>query len=291
MKTAADRLGYQVETKGNGIVVGKAANRLVYYAATFLFSLIYIIPMWMVVVNSFKTTQEANLFNISLPDAFTLDNYATVFQNAGIVRAFVNGLVQSTGSVVLILLLASLASFAIARSKQTSVRLAYYVFIVGLIVPVAFIPTYLVLNKLYLLNTYAGLILVNATYGLPMSIFLYTGFIKSVPAELDEAGIIDGCRPLTLFYKIIFPLLKPVTMTLVIFNFVGSWNDIQIPLFFANGDKWGLPLTVYNFYGSYMQSWNLIFADIVITVFPLLILYIVAQKHIISGMTAGAVKG
>ena len=266
-------------------------SRLGYYAATFLFSLVYIIPMWMVLINSFKTSKEANLFQISLPENFTFDNYTTVFKNGGILLAFLNGIIQSTGSVVLILLLASMASFAIARSKQTKVRISYYVFIVGLIIPVAFIPTYLVLNKLYLLNTYTGLILVSATYGLPMSIFLYTGFIKSIPSELDEAGIIDGCRPLTLFYRIIFPLLKSVTMTLIIFNFVGSWNDIQIPLFFANGDKWGLPLTVYNFYGSYMQSWNLIFADIVITVFPLLLLYIVAQKHIISGMTAGAVKG
>src|SRR5690606_37439513 len=134
-------------------------------------------------------------------------------------------------------------------------------FITGLIVPVAFIPTYLVLNKLELLNTYSGLILVSATFGLPMSVFLYACFIRTIPAELDEAGIIDGCKPLTLFFRIIFPLLKPVTMTLLIFNFVGSWNDIQVPLFFANGDKWALPLTVYTFYGSYMQSWNLIFAD------------------------------
>ncbi|MFD2329577.1 carbohydrate ABC transporter permease [Cohnella sp. GCM10020058] len=269
----------------------KPSRKTFYYLATFLFSLVYIVPMWMVVVNSLKDAKEANLFGVSLPSSLKFDNYRTVFESANVGRAFANGMILSVGSVVLILVLASLASFAIARSRRRSLQIYYYIFIVGLIVPVAFIPTYLVLDKLYLLNTYTGLVLVSATFGLPMSIFLYAGFIRTIPSELDEAGIIDGCRPLALFFRIIFPLLKPVTMTLLIFNFVGSWNDIQIPLFFANGDKWGLPLTVYNFYGSYLQSWNLIFADILMTVFPLLLLYILAQRHIISGMTAGAVKG
>jgi raffinose/stachyose/melibiose transport system permease protein len=179
----------------------------------------------------------------------------------------------------------------IARRKERVTNACYYLFVLGLIVPIAFIPTYLVLNTLHLLGTYAGLILIFSTYGLPISVFLYAGFIKTIPSQLDEAAILDGCGPIRLFFQMIFPLLKPVTVSLFIFNFVGAWNDVMIPLFFSNSDKWALPLTVYNFYGTYQQSWNLIFADIIITVFPLLIIYIFGQKYIVSGMTAGAVKG
>ena len=133
--------------------------------------------------------------------------------------------------------------------------------------------------------------MIFTTYGLPMAVFLYTGFIKTVPRELDEAAFIDGCGPVRLFYQIIFPLLKPVTMTIFILSFIGAWNDVMIPMFFSNSGKWALPLTVYNFYGGYVKSWNYIFADIIITISPLLLVYIFAQKYVIAGMTAGAVKG
>jgi len=108
---------------------------------------------------------------------------------------------------------------------------------------------------------------------------------------MDESAIMDGCGSLRMFYRVIFPLLKPVTVTIFIFCFIGAWNDVMIPLFFTSGDKWALPLTIYNFYSSRAQAWNLIFADVVITVAPLLAVYIFAQRYIISGMTAGAVKG
>lgn len=265
-------------------------RKIIYYVVTAAFALVFIAPLFMVLTNSFKTAKEAGKFTIALPTEWLFSNYSMVFESANIGRAFINGVVISTGSVVTILFAASIAAYAIARSKSKWANALYYVFLCGLVIPVAFIPTYLVLDKLNLLGSYIGLILVSATYGLPMSIFLYTGFIKTIPRELDEAAIVEGCPPARLFYSILLPLLKPVTMTLVIFNFVGCWNDIQVPLYFSNSDKWALPLTVYSFYGAYSSSWNLIFADIVLTVLPLLILYIIGQKYIISGMTAGAVK-
>ena len=164
-------------------------------------------------------------------------------------------------------------------------------FILGLIVPVAYIPTYLVLDRLHLLDTYLGIILIFTTYGLPQSVFLYVQFAKTIPRELDEAAILDGCSTMQLFSRVIFPLLKPTTATVFVLSFVGAWNDVMIPMFFVNGNKWALPLTVYNFYGGYMKSWNLVFADIMLTIAPLIVVYLVAQKQIVSGMTAGAVKG
>ena len=254
-------------------------------------AILYLAPTWIVLVNSFKEKKLANQFGTSLPQVWKFSNYADVFKSSNIPQAFLNGVVISCGSVLLIVLLGSLAAFVIARSDSKLVRSFYYVFLAGLVIPVAFIPTYLVLNTFKLLNTYPGLILISATYGLPMSIFMYVGFVKTVPRDLDEAGIIDGCTPLSLYWRVVFPLLKPITATLVVLNFVGCWNDVQVPLFFASSDKWALPMTVYNYYGAHASSWNLIFADIIITIMPLLLLYIFAQNFIMEGMTAGAVKG
>ena len=269
----------------------KHIQRKAFSLMTMCASFLFLVPLYMVLINSLKPRREAALFSIKLPTQWQWDNYRQVLESAHILQAFVNGLIISIGSGVLIILVSSLCAYVIARSRQKWAQTQYYLFLSGLVIPVAFIPTYLVLNALNLLNTYAGLILVAATYGLPMSIFLYAGFVKTIPRELDEAAVIEGCPPLQFFFQIVFPLIKPVTMTLVIFNFVGSWNDIQIPLYFSSSDKWALPLTVYNFYGAHSSAWNLIFADIIITIFPLLILYVFAQKYITEGMTAGAVKG
>lgn len=259
----------------------------------FLVSLVYIIPVWMVLINSFKTSADANMMGIFFPvdGRFHFENYIQVFNEGGIARAFINGLVEATASVILIIIAASTAAFVIARNNSRLTNSIFLLFIMGLIVPVAYIPTYLVLDRLHLLDTYAGIILIFTTYGLPQSLFLYVQFIKTIPRELDEAAILDGCSSLQLFSKIIFPLLRPITATVFILSFVGAWNDVMIPMFFVNGNKWALPLTVYNFYGGYMKSWNLVFADIIITIAPLIIIYLFAQKHIEEGMTAGAVKG
>ena len=259
----------------------------------FICSLFYVVPIWMVLVNSFKAPADANMMSIGFPEDSTihLENYITVFEEGGIARAFFNGLLEASVSTVIIIIAASACAFVIARMKGKVYSIIYYAFVAGLIVPAAYIPTYLVLNTLNLLDTYSGIILIFSTYGLPMAVFLYVGFIKTIPKELDEAAIVDGCSSFRLFAQIIFPLLKPVTATQFILSFVGAWNDVMNPMFFTNGSKWALPLTVYNFYGANIKHWNLIFADIVITVLPLVLVYLCCQKHIISGMTAGAVKG
>lgn len=259
----------------------------------FLFSLAYIAPIWMVFINSIKNKADANMMGITLPEdnVLHLSNYIKVIEHGGIYRSFFNGVIEATLSVAVIILVASSCAFILARCKGKIYNIVFYTFIMGLIIPVAFIPTYLVLNTLHMINTYAGLILIFTTYGLPSSIFLYTGFIKTIPKELDEAAFLDGCGCFKTYFTIILPLLKPVTVTIFILSFIGAWNDTQIPLFFASGDHWALPLTVYNFYGAFEKSWNLVFADVIITILPLLIIYMIGQKYIVSGMTAGAVKG
>lgn len=259
----------------------------------FLMSIMFIAPIWMVAVNSIKSKAEANLLGMAFPKdgIIHLINYFKVIEQGGILRSFMNGLIESTFSVVIIVLAASSCAYILARRKGKIYNIIFYTFIMGLIIPVAFIPTYLVLNKLNLVNTYAGLIFIFTTYGLPSAIFLYTGFVKTIPRELDEAALLDGCSCFRAFFSIILPLLKPVTVTISILSFIGAWNDTQIPLFFASGDHWALPLSVYNFYGAHEKSWNLVFADVIIIILPLVIIYMIGQKYIISGMTAGAVKG
>ena len=137
-----------------------------------------------------------------------------------------------------------------------------------------------------------GLVFVYAAIYLPFSVMLYSSFIKTLPVELDEAGVIDGTTGFNLFWRIIFPLLRPATMTVGVLAFMWVWNDFQYPLYLLNSSgKWTLPLSVYSFYGQYSRSWNLVCADMVIVSIPVVLIYIFAQRYIVSGMTAGAVKG
>lgn len=253
--------------------------------------LIYLVPVWMVLTNSLKQTYEANEFGFGFPSVFHFENYVTVFQSADIFRALKNGVFLACTVGAVSIVISSMASYFIARSKRRFARFSYGYFVSGIIIPIALVPTYFALLFMKLNNTYVGLILVFVAYTLPLSVFLYTGFIKTIPRDLDEAAITDGCGNLYMFFKVIFPLLAPVTATVGVFNFVGVWNSVSVYLFFASGDKWALPMTVYSFFGKYSQSWNLVFADIMITIIPCLLIYAFGQKYLISGMTAGAVKG
>ena len=137
-----------------------------------------------------------------------------------------------------------------------------------------------------------SVVFVYAALNTAFSIFLYTGFVKSLPKALDEAAFIEGANIFQVYLKIVTPLLLPVNATVAIMVFMGVWNDISIPLYFLpDSSKWTMPLSVYNFYGMYSREWNLIFADLVLTSLPVIILYVFAQRFIVSGMTAGAMKG
>lgn len=248
------------------------------------------IPLWMVFVNSFKPLDEALELGLGFPRQFTLENYMVVFREANALRALINGLIVATSTVIVTIATSSVAGFFFSRSSTRLSKSMYNVFFAGLIIPVAVIPTYLIIFLLKLNNTYIGLILIFITYTLSFDIFLYTGYIKTIPREMDEAAIIDGCGKIRMFFNVIFPLIKPVTVTVLVFNFLGVWNDVQSQLFFASADKWSMPMTVFNFYGKYVAKWNLIFADLIITIVPMFIIYLLAQKYIVDGMTAGAIK-
>ena len=162
----------------------------------------------------------------------------------------------------------------------------------GIALPLDNIALMKVMVGLHLMNTRVGIYLLYAAIGLPLSIFIAHGFMSGIPRELDEAAVIDGCNACNLFLNVIVPLLKPVASTLFILNFLNTWNDFTMAIYFLNGsDKMPVTLSVYNFFGQFQKSWNLVCADIMLTAFPVLIVYLFAQKYIIQGLTSGAVKG
>ena len=266
-------------------------TKVIYEAIMCIFSFLFIIPIWMVVVNSFKTEKEAAFFGIKLPSQFQLQNYVTVFKEANIVRALTNGLFYCFIICILAIVFSSMAAFAITRIKSKLTEISYFIFLSGIVIPGAIIPTYFLIQKMGLVGKYASVIFVLLSMTMPLGMFLYSGFIKSIPKELDEAAIIDGAGKLTLFFRIIFPLLKPATMTLIILNFMGIWNDVTTQLYFVDSSKWTMPMMVYRFTGLYASKWNLIFADLVLTSIPVIIVYLIGQKYMVSGMLSGAVKG
>lgn len=253
--------------------------------------LFYLVPLWMVFANSLKTSTGAGLMGLWLPDKLEWGNYLFVLQEANVFRGLYNGLSMGFATVCLQIFISSTAAFYLARVRKRASTFFYNYFISGLIIPASIIPIYLEMRLLGLTNTSIGLLILFVTGGIPLAIFLFTGFIKSVPRELDEAAIIDGCGPLQLFFRIVFPLLKPVTITVAIFGFIGVWNNVTTYLYFANSSKYPLPLSIYAFFGKYSQSWNLVFADILIGIIPCLVLFIIGQRYMISGLVAGAVKG
>jgi len=255
-------------------------------------SLIVLIPMVVLFLNSFKTQGESNKMSLSLPKEWIFANYKIVIEQGKLVSSFFNSLLYSTCSVLIITIVVAAAAFVIARNRRGINNIIYYFIISGIAIPINNVALMQVLKALHLVNTRIGIILIYAAINIPLSLFLSYGFISTIPREIDEAAVIDGCGPVKLFVKIILPLLKPIISTLFVLNFMAVWNDFTMPLYYLNNSaKWPMTLAVYNFFGAYENSWNLVSADIMLTLLPVLIIFILGQKYIVGGVAAGSVKG
>ena len=257
-----------------------------------LLSFVILVPIYFAVINSVKSQQEAGLMNVAWPTEWHfLENYSMVLKSGNILHNFGNSCFITIICVTTVLLTSSMMAFVIVRRKSTLSSVLNTLVVLGMVFPLQIIPTYFVCKYLHLGNT-ASAIFVLIASNLSFSTFLYIGYIKSIPREIDESAWVDGAGQLTLFFKLIFPLLKPVTVTSLIITFMSVWNDFGISIYFLNNSKnMTLPLTIYNFYGSYNSQWQLVFANVIIVSLPVTLLYLFLQKHIMSGMTAGAVKG
>ena len=270
----------------------KTIKSIVANTATIFISLIILIPLVVLFLNSFKTQGESNKMSLTLPSTWQFENYKTVIEQGKLVSSFFNSLLYATVSVVIIVIVVSAAAFVIARNRKGINNLIYYFIISGIAIPINNVALMKVLQALNLVNTRIGVILVYAAINIPLSLFLCYGFISTIPREIDEAAVIDGCGPIKLFVQIILPLLKPIMSTLFVLNFMAVWNDFTMPLYYLNNSaEWPMTLAVYNFFGAFENSWNLVSADIMLTLLPVLIVFILGQKYIVGGVAAGSVKG
>ena len=256
--------------------------------------LLFGIPLYFVFVNAAKDTQESSLLNMSWPSTFQLmENIQLVFaaENGMILRAFFNSAVITIVSIVLLILFCAMAGYVLHRKSTKITPIIKFLILVGLIIPPAVVPTIWVLESIGLFKTMPGIILVEVALHLPFTVMLYRAFMATIPKQLDEAAVIDGCGKLRLFFSIILPLLKPVSATVIVLTAVGVYNDFVNPLYFFPGaENATLQLTLYNFMSLYSTQWNLLFTNILLISLPPLVLFIFFNKRIVAGMTAGSIK-
>ncbi len=188
--------------------------------------------------------------------------------------------------------LSALAAYVLARNRTRLNRAIYFLIIMGIAMPTNFVTLTKVMQTTHLINSQLGIIVLFAASHIPLNVFLIYAFIGTLPRELDEAAIMDGCSPLRLFFSVIYPLLTPVLVTAAVLNLLDIWNEFLLPLYYLNkSTNWPMTLAIYNFFGQYQSDWSLVSADIVLTILPVILIYLLAQRYILSGLTIGAVKG
>ena len=262
------------------------------HSAAIVVSLIMIIPVYLIITNAFKSAAQASSMSIELPTTFYVENFLTVVDKGKLATSFFNSVLYASVSTILGTFFAAMAAYVLSRNPTRLNRFLYFFLIMGIALPVNFFTLTKIMQITHLINTKAGIIILYTATQIPFAVFLMYGFIDSVPRELDEAAIIDGCGPVQLFIQIILPLLTPVLVTTGLLNFLGVWNDFLLPLYYLNNSThWPMTLAVYNFFGQYQQNWNLVSADILLTILPVILLYLAGQRFILSGLTTGAVKG
>jgi raffinose/stachyose/melibiose transport system permease protein len=256
---------------------------------------VFVLPFVFIVLTAAKTSQEAALLDFSWPAEWQFfQNLRDVIQARDyiLITAFINSTIITVCSVALMVVLAAMMAFVLQRRKNRWTAVINTIMLSGLIIPPAVVPTIYVMQELELFKTLHGLVLVEVAYGMAFCVLLFQAFMSTIPRELDEAAIIDGAGPITLFLRVVLPLLKPIIVTIVVVQTVFVWNDFQSALYFLPGDDNAtVQLTLYNFQSQYNTSTNLLFMDILLITVPPLILFMFFQKQIVAGMTAGSIKG
>lgn len=264
----------------------------VIYFISILMAIIVLIPFVMMFINSFKGMRESALFRITLPKNPTLANYATVLSKQYFWRGMRNSLLLSVFVTLLVNLAGAMAAFVIQRRNGTLGKWTYYALFAGIIIPVSIIPTIQLMMQTRIHNTYIGLILFYTAINLPFTVFLLTGFMKTVPKEIDEAAMIEGCGYFKMFFQLILPLLRTPLVTSTIVTITAVWNDFSAPFYLiSDSKKWPIVISVYNFVSQYYTDWGTVFAFMTLVLMPIVIVYGFLQRFIIAGLTTGAVKG
>ncbi|WP_210480179.1 carbohydrate ABC transporter permease [Naasia sp. SYSU D00948] len=264
-------------------------------AAIVLSIIVFIVPFIFIFLTAAKNQQEATALQFTWPTEFALfDNIVQVLQARDylLLTAFLNSVILTVGAVAIMVILSAMVGFVLQRRRSRWNPLVSGLVLAGLIIPPAVVPTIWMLQTLELFKTIPGLMFVHVAFGLSFCVLLFRAFMATIPRELDEAAIIDGCGPIRLFFTVIFPLLRSVIITVIVVQAVSVFNDFTYALYFAPGDENAtVQLQLYNFSAQNVTQWNLLFANVLLITIPPLIMYIFFNRQIVAGMTSGAVKG
>ena len=264
-------------------------------ASLFAVFVVFIIPFLFIALTAVKTKREASRMDFAWPTEWHfLSNLVQVIQarDYTLLLAYLNSTLITVGAVTLLIFFSAMVGYLLQRRASSWNKVIYGFVLAGLMIPPAVVPTIWVLQGLGLFKTLYGMVLIQVAYGLPFSILLYRSFIATIPRDLDEAAIIDGARPWQLFYRVVLPLLRPVTITNIVVQSIAIFNDFTNPLYYLPGkNNVTVQLTLYNFQSQFNSQYNLLFMNILLVTIPPLIVFIFFNRHIVAGMTAGAVKG
>ena len=259
-----------------------------------MLGLFYISPFYVCIVYAFKTRMEIVTTGLSFPTSFHLDNFSKGIEVSGYWLAFRNSILTTLPTAVSILIVCSLASYIIVRSHFRTIRAVYYIFLAALLLPFQAIMLPLVVNlkKIHLLNSSLGFVITKTAVEIPFTVITMSGFIKTVPLEIEEAAAVDGCTRIRAFWHVVLPMMKPICATVFVLNTLYAWNEFQMALIILQKQSMRtIPLLSFYFFSENSTELNLAFAVLLLSMTPIIILYLFMQKYIISGITAGSVKG
>lgn len=277
----------------------KKARKFLAEILLLLLALVFLSPVYIMLVNSFKNREELYSNALALPAKFSFQYYSTALEKMNFLLAFKNSLFVTVVSVIFIVILSSMTAWMLVRNDHALSKIIFMTLVATMLIPfqTLMMPLMQFMNGISdtlgipMLNTHGGLIYMNIGFHAGMSVFLYHGFIKSIPVTLEEAAMIDGASKFGIFWRIIFPMLKPITVTVMILAVIAIWNDYLLPsLTLSDKDLRTIPLSTFYFFGEFTIQWNLAMAGLTMTIIPVVIFYAFSQKYIIKGIGEGAVK-
>jgi raffinose/stachyose/melibiose transport system permease protein len=266
-------------------------KKVIFGVGAFL-SISYVAPFFLVLINSFKPKFDILANPLGWPVTFTWENFQEALRKMNFFRSLVNSIIISTFSVSILIIFSSMLAYYLARTKNKFTKTTFLILVASMIVPfqALMIPFIAIFAQFVSLNNRIALIFFYQGFGVALSTFLYHGFISKIPAEIDEAAAMDGATDFVIFWRIVFPMLRPVTATVAIVNSLWIWNDFLLPRLVLTPETQTLPLSTYLFYGQYSTQYGQAMAGLLLAVLPIIIFYLVLQRQFISGISTGAVK-
>ncbi len=261
---------------------------------TVVIALIFLAPFYFLIANALKPIREILIDPSAFPTSFYINNFVEAFRLLNFPKAFMNSFIVTVTANAALIIAGSMAAYQLVRHNTRFNRILFLVFISAMVVPFQsiMIPMVIVASNLKLINSYYGVVFVYLGFGVSFTMFLFHGFIKSIPFDIEEAAVIDGCSTLGVFWRIVFPLLKPVIVTVIILNGLWIWNDFLLPFLIIPGeDMRTIPLSINSFFSQYSKKWDLAMAGLLMAVTPAIILFLSLQKYVIEGIVSGSVKG